>query len=116
MRGPQSRKPRKPSRPCKEYVPDSVPLTACNPRYVLVLKPPSPLTPRICPCFQVFGVFEYYDDPNVKAKHEKAYKAAKAVLARFEATDPRFNGQQLQKAWKEYCTEQATQMGVFAAG
>ena len=61
-------------------------------------------------------MFEYYDDPNVKAKHEKAYKAAKAVLARFEATDPRFNGQQLQKAWKEYCTEQATQMGVFAAG
>lgn len=87
-------------------MPDSIPLAACTPL----------ADARICLCLQVFGVFKYYNDANVKAKHAKAYKEAKAVLARFEATDPRFNGQQLQKAWKEYCTEQATQMGVFATG
>lgn len=43
-----------------------------------------------------------------------AYLQVKGVLAHHEATDGRFDAQQLQKAWKEYCTKQATYMSSFA--
>lgn len=59
-------------------------------------------------------MFDYYDDPNVKAKHKKAYLQVKEVLAQFEATDARFNSQQLQNAWKKYCIKQALNMTSFA--
>ena len=60
-------------------------------------------------------MFDYYANANVKAKHQKAYLNTKSILAQFEATDPRFNAQQLQKAWKEYCTKQAVNIDSFAA-
>jgi hypothetical protein len=63
----------------------------------------------------VFGVFDYYDDPNVQIKHKRAYDRVKAVLAQYEATNGQvFHSQQLQKAWREFNVKQAFWMGAWA--
>lgn len=64
---------------------------------------------------RVYGVFDYYDDPNVKAKHKKAYNLVKQALSEFEAAKPNaFPFPTLQNAWKEYMTNQANSMSDFA--
>lgn len=73
------------------------------------------ITEYLLPTIQVFAVFDYYGNSDVQAKHKRAYDGVKRVLAQYEATDPRFNNQQLQKAWKEYCTAQAYSMELWAA-
>jgi hypothetical protein len=63
---------------------------------------------------KVFGVFAYYDDDNVKSKHHQVYLTVRGLLSSYEATDSRFDDQQLQKVWQQYCVKKAQYMGMFA--
>lgn len=67
---------------------------------------------------QIVGVFDYYADPDVVRKHQKAYIAVKNVLREFQTAFEQETNRKLQQGlpelWKDYVTEHLNRVVQFA--